>query len=203
MLSARAAIRDVTWALRWGTSRDWDWNRLTKLLLDKYIYIYKYLLNNALLFSFSYPWHRICTFFTSNMRPTDPLAYEPVGSYIDRPGSCATRPCTRPITRKLTLTEMIYRPIGASPDGLPAGEATPSRQSYADCGRGTPGGRLPRRPGSIYTVHPTAAQTGILFSRSPRSLLQRFPLCTVVYLRLKVSLTGFSLGKLWEKRLTV
>ena len=91
----------------------------------------------------------------------------------------------------------------ASPGGLPAGEATPSRQSYADCGRGTPGGRLPRRPGSIYTVHPTAAQTGILFSWSPRSLLQRFPLCTVVYLRLKVSFTGFSLGKLREKRLTV
>ena len=89
--------------------------------------------------------------------------------------------------------------------GLPAGEATPSCQSYADCGRGTPGGWLPRRPGSIwaYTMHPTAAQTGILFSRSSRSLLQRFPLCTVVYLRLKVSCTGFSLGKLREKRLTV
>ena len=28
-------------------------------------------------------------------------------------------------------TEMLYRPIGASPGGLPAGEATPSRQSYA------------------------------------------------------------------------
>ena len=109
--------------------------------------------------------------------------------------------------RKLTVsygpTEMLYRPIGASPGGLPAGEATPSRQSYADCGRGTPGGRLPRRPGSIYTVHPTAAQTAILFSRSSRSLLQRFPLCTVVYLRLNVSFTGFSLGKLRDKRLTV
>ena len=105
-------------------------------------------------------------------------------------------------------TDERGRPIGASPGGLPAGEATPSRQSYADCGRGTPGGRLPRRPGSIYyrptpTVHPTAAQTGILFSRSSRSLLQRFPLCTVVYLRLKVSFTGFSLGQLRGERLTV
>ena len=33
---------------------------------------------------------------------------------------------------------MLY--IGASPGGLPAGEATPSRQS-----------RIPGRPGSIYT----------------------------------------------------
>ena len=78
---------------------------------------------------------------------------------IDRPGSCATGDHTSAITyapcmlRKLTVsygpTEMLYKPIGASPGGLPAGEATPSRQSYADCGRGTPGGRLPRQPGSI------------------------------------------------------
>ena len=32
--------------------------------------------------------------------------------------------------------DVIY--IGASLGGLPAGEATPSRQSYADCGTGTP-----------------------------------------------------------------
>ena len=45
---------------------------------------------------------------------------------------------------------MLY--IGASPGGLPAGEAPPSRKSYADCGTGAPGGQLPRRPGSIYTL---------------------------------------------------
>ena len=53
------------------------------------------------------------------------------------------------ITSNMRPTDERGRPIGASPGGLPAGEATPSRQSYADCGRGTPGGRLPRRPGSI------------------------------------------------------
>ena len=36
--------------------------------------------------------------------------------------------------------------IGASPDGLPAGEATPSRQANM-------GGRHPQRPDSIYTGH--------------------------------------------------
>ena len=38
-------------------------------------------------------------------------------------------------------TDERGRPMGASPGDLPAGEATPSRQSYADCGRGTPGRR--------------------------------------------------------------
>ena len=87
-------------------------------------------------------------------------------------------------------TDERGRPIGASPGALPEGEATRAAG-------GLRGGR------AAYTVHPTAAQTGILFSRSSRSLLQRFPLCTVVYLRLKLSFTGFSFGKLREKRLTV
>ena len=76
-------------------------------------------------------------------------------------------------------TDERGRPIGASPGGLPAGGRA----------AGFRGGRVRYRP------TPTVAQTGILFSRSSRSLLQRFPLCTVVYLRLKLSFTGFSLGK--------
>ena len=87
-------------------------------------------------------------------------------------------------------TDERGRPIGASPGGLPAG----LRGGRA---AGFRGGRVRYRP--TPTVHPTAAQTGILFSRSSRSLLQRFPLCAVVYLRLKLSFTGFSLGKLREK----
>ena len=65
---------------------------------------------------------------------------------------CYGRPCTivRMLRKLRTDGDVIY--IVASPGGLPAGEATPSRQSYADCGTGTPGDRLPRRPGSIYTV---------------------------------------------------
>ena len=58
---------------------------------------------------------------------------------------CYGRPCTspyRPMLRKLTVsygpTEMLYN-IGASPGGLPAGEASPSR--HADCGTGTTGAR--------------------------------------------------------------
>ena len=79
---------------------------------------------------------------------------------------CYGRPCTMSIVRMLRKLTVSYGPteilsiyrhninlIGASPGpgGLPAGEATPSRQSYADCGTGTPGGRFPRLPGSIYT----------------------------------------------------
>ena len=95
-------------------------------------------------------------------------------------------------------TDERGRPIGASPGGLLAGEATRSARGLRG-GRaaGFRGGRVRYRP--TPTVHPTAAQTGILFSRSSRSLLQRFPLCTVVYLSLKLSFTGFSLGKLREK----
>ena len=84
---------------------------------------------------------------------------------VDRPRSCATgdHALVR-MLRKLTVsygpTEMLY--IWASPGGLPASEASPSRQ--ADCGTGTTGRRRPppvesvltggpdrRRPGSIYT----------------------------------------------------
>ena len=83
-------------------------------------------------------------------------------------------------------TDERGRPIGASPGGLPAGLRGGRPAGFR-------GGRVRYRP------TPTAAQTGILFSRSSRSLLQRFPLCTVVYLRLKLSVTGFSLGKLREK----
>ena len=91
-------------------------------------------------------------------------------------------------------TDERGRPIGASPGGLPAGLRGGRAGGRA---AGFRGGRVRYRP--TPTVHPTAAHTGILFSRSSRSRLQRFPLCTVVYLRLKVSFTGFSLGKLREK----
>ena len=75
--------------------------------------------------------------------------------------------------RKLTVsygpTEMLY--IWASPGGLPASEASPSR--HADCGTGTTGRRRPPpvesvltggpdrpRPGSIYTLHTLGRKVG-------------------------------------------
>ena len=136
-----------------------------------------------------------------------PTGYGPVPPKVHWSVKTSTAPFSvltpaRPIIRmlhKLTLsygpTELLYRPIEASQSGLPAGDSRhSSRQSYAELRGGTPGSRLPRRPASIYTGHPTGRREAFFKGLSCVAY-------TVVYLQLKVSFTGFSLGKLREKKI--
>ena len=99
---------------------------------------------------------------------------------VDRPRSCATGDhalvC---MLRKLTVsygpTEMLY--IGASPGGLPAGEASPSR--HADCGTGTTGRRRPPPVESVLTGGPDRPRPGSIYTE-PWARLGWWSECTLV-----------------------